>query len=113
MLLLYENEELGALRSREESKALLQEYLALENELKEKKKYVIGKPLMPTDTASTVKVRDKKVLIADGPFSEAKEHLGGIYIIDCEDLDEALAYASRIPMARSGQVEVRPIMNLE
>lgn len=106
MLLLYENEELSALRSRQESKALLQEYLALEDELKEKNQYVIGKPLMPTDTASTVKVRGKKVLTIDGPFAEIKEQLGGFYLLDCKDLDEALDYAARIPMSRSGQVEV-------
>ena len=66
----------------------------------------------PTATASTVRVRDGKTLVTDGPFAETREQLGGYYLIDVPDLDEAIRIAARIPGARSGSVEVRPVMPL-
>ena len=71
---------------------------------------VAGDPLEPTATATTVRVRGGKTESTDGPFAETKEQLGGYYILDCKDLDEAIAYAARIPTAAFGSVEVRPIM---
>jgi hypothetical protein len=65
--------------------------------------------LQPTRTATTVRVRDGKTLVSDGPFAETKEQLGGFYVIDARDLDDAIAIASRIPPARWGTIEVRPI----
>lgn len=69
-----------------------------------------GNALQPVSTATSVQVREGKSVITDGPFAETKEQLGGYYIFDCKDLDEALAWAAKIPSARYGTVEVRPVM---
>jgi hypothetical protein len=69
-----------------------------------------GNALMPTDTATTVRVRDGETLVCDGPFAETKEQLGGYYLLECENLDEAIAKAAKIPSAKCGSIEVRPIM---
>ena len=69
-------------------------------------------PLHTTDSATTVRVRDGDALVTDGPFAETAEQLGGYYILDCADLDEALTYAALCPMAAEGSVEVRPIMEV-
>jgi hypothetical protein len=72
-----------------------------------------GEGLQPTSTASTVKVRDGETITTDGPFAETREQLGGYYLLDCKDLDEAIGWAARIPGAQDGCVEVRPVMNYE
>lgn len=69
-------------------------------------------PLHTTATATTVRVRDGEALVTDGPFAETAEQLGGYFVLECRDLDEALAYAARCPMAAEGSVEVRPIMEV-
>lgn len=69
-----------------------------------------GDALMPTSMASSVRVRDGKANVTDGPFAETKEHLGGYYLLECADLDEALKWAAKIPTAKYGTIEVRPIM---
>jgi hypothetical protein len=69
-----------------------------------------GEGLQPTSTATTVRVRDGETLTTDGPFAETREQLGGYYVLDCKDLDDAIGWASRIPDARNGSVEVRPVM---
>lgn len=71
--------------------------------------FVAGDPLLPEQTATTVSVRDGQTLITDGPFTETHEHLGGYYVLDCRDLDEALELAALCPMAEQGSIEVRPI----
>ena len=71
--------------------------------------FVYGHPLQGEHTATTVSVRDGKTLITDGPFAETHEHLGGVYVFDCRDLDEALELAALCPMAADGSIEVRPI----
>ena len=68
---------------------------------------------MPTNTATTVRVRNGKLLTTDGPFAETKEQLGGYYLMNCKDLDEAIALAARIPAASDGSIEIRPIMEFE
>lgn len=73
--------------------------------------YVAGEPLEPTSTATSVQVRDGEILTTDGPFAETKEQLGGFYILECETLDEAIAWAAKIPHATSGTIEVRPVPN--
>jgi hypothetical protein len=72
-----------------------------------------GEGLQPTSTATTVRVRNEETLTTDGPFAETREQLGGYYLLDCKDLDEAIGWAARIPGAQSGSVEVRPIMDYE
>ena len=69
-----------------------------------------GARLMPTSAASTVRVRDGKTIVTDGPFAETKEQFGGYFQLDCKDLDEALEWAAKIPSARGGSIEVRPLM---
>ncbi len=72
-----------------------------------------GEGLQPTSTATTVRVRDGETLTTDGPFAETREQLGGYYLLDSSDLDDAIAWAARIPGAQNGSVEVRPVMNYE
>jgi hypothetical protein len=72
-------------------------------------RYLGGNPLHPTSTATSVRVRDGKRLLTDGPFAETREHLGGYMLIDVENLDEAIAFAARGPLARVGTIEVRPV----
>jgi hypothetical protein len=72
-----------------------------------------GEGLQPTSTATTVRVRDNETLTTDGPFAETREQLGGYYLLDCSDLDDAIGWAARIPGAQNGSVEVRPVMNYE
>jgi hypothetical protein len=72
-----------------------------------------GEGLQPSSTATSVKVRDGETIVTDGPFAETREQLGGYYLLECADLDEAARWAAKIPDARSGSVEVRPIMDYE
>jgi hypothetical protein len=72
-----------------------------------------GEGLQPSGTATTVRVRDGETITSDGPFAETREQLGGYYLLDCRDLDEALSWAARIPGAAAGAIEVRPVMNYE
>jgi hypothetical protein len=74
---------------------------------------VAGEGLQPTSTATTVRVRDGERMLTDGPFAETKEQLGGFYLLECGSLDEAIELAAKIPGAKSGSVEVRPVMNYE
>ena len=83
---------------------------AYTQEISEKGLMVGGEALQPTATATTVRVRDGKTVTTDGPFAETKEALGGFYILECKDLDEAIEYAAKIPSAPWGSVEVRPVM---
>jgi hypothetical protein len=79
------------------------------DELVARGQYLGGNPLHPTSTATSVRVRDGKRLLTDGPFAETREHLGGYMLIDVENLDEAIAFAARGPLARVGIIEVRPV----
>lgn len=90
--------------------AMYAEYGALSKDLRDSGRYVAGDELQPVSTATTVRVRDGETLVTDGPFAETKETLGGYYLVDCESLDEALEVAARIPSARRGSVEVRPVV---
>jgi hypothetical protein len=72
-----------------------------------------GEGLQPTSTATTVKVRDGETLTTDGPFAETREQLGGYYLLECKDLDDAIGWAARIPGAQHGSIEVRPVMDYE
>jgi hypothetical protein len=86
------------------------EYFKFTEEIKKSGNYIGGNPLKPTTTATTVRVRDAKKLVTDGPFAETKEQLGGYYLIEAKDLDQAISIAARIPGARFGSIEVRPIL---
>ena len=88
-------------------------YEALTAELKQAGVFLGGEGLQRTSTATTVRVRDGEPLLTDGPFAETREQLGGYYLLDCSDLDDAIGWAARIPDAASGSVEVRPVMDYE
>ncbi len=110
MLLLYAedaDEENRAARWAE-----LPEWDALTAELRERAVWIANAALHPVEAATTVRVRDGATGVTDGPFAVTKEMLAGFYLVDCEDLDEALAIAARMPMARYGSVEVRPVVTL-
>jgi hypothetical protein len=112
MLLIYENEAERAARPQEETKRMMGEYGELTSSLKQSGHLVAGAPLQWTSTATTVRVRNGKQLVTDGPFAETREQLGGYYLVEAKDLDEARALAARIPGARYGSIEVRPVMKL-
>ena len=110
LLLLYHDEKQFQALSEEEKGNLRQEYFALIDELKQKGQYLGGNPLEPTATAKTVRVRGPKPVVTDGPFAETKEQLGGYYLVEAKDLDDAISIAARIPGAKHGSIEVRPIV---
>lgn len=109
MLLIYENEQALDNETREDC---YDESIQLVHRIKEAGQFVSTAPLQSTATATSVRVRDGKPLITDGPFAETREQLGGYYMIDVTDLDEAIDIAARIPGARRGTVEIRPIVEL-
>lgn len=84
----------------------------LAHDLHSQGKYLAANPLHPVATATTVKVRDGRPIVTDGPFAETREQLGGYFLIDAKDLDEAISIATRIPGARKGTVEIRPVMEM-
>ncbi len=84
----------------------------LAQELHSKEKFVASAPLHPVATATSVRVREGKSLVTDGPFAETREQLGGFYLINAQDLDEAIAIATRIPGAKVGTVEIRPVLEI-
>jgi hypothetical protein len=87
-------------------------YAAFTAEVRERGLFQAGEALEPTNTATTVRVRDGKSVVTDGPFLETKEFLGGFYLLDCKDLDEAIELAKRIPAVERGSIEIRPIWEL-
>ena len=92
---------------------MMGEYFQFTDDIRKSGHYVGGEALQPTQTATTVRVRNGKVSTTDGPFAETKEQLGGYYLIDAKDLNDAIQIASRIPGAKLGSVEVRPIMSFD
>jgi hypothetical protein len=109
MLLVYLNEQ--AMNDTERQECYV-ESAQLGHDLKAKGRYLAASPLHPVAAATSVRVRDGKRLVTDGPFAETREQLGGYYLIDARDLDEAIAIAARIPPARKGTIEVRPVMEI-
>jgi hypothetical protein len=109
MFLLYVDESLP---EREGSEENINEHIELAREAVARGAYVDCNALEVTSKATTVRVRNDETILTDGPFAETKEALGGYYIIDCADLDEAIAYAQRIPPARVGSVEIRPLFEI-
>jgi hypothetical protein len=110
LLLIYHSEADWGKLSTEEQESIYKEYRDLREQLSASGKFRSGDQLRPAATAKTVRVRNNKPAVIDGPFAEAKEHLGGYFLVDVTDLDEALAIAARIPSARNGSVEVREVI---
>lgn len=109
LLMIYENERILGEMPTADRDAVMGEYFAFTRSLRETGKLLGGNPLKPVATATTVRVRDGRAVVTDGPFAETKEQLGGYYLIEATDLDEARAIAARIPSAKWGSIEVRPI----
>ena len=109
LLLIHDDERNWPSLGEEERNSVVAEYLALTESMRERGAFLGANRLAPVATASTVRVRDGDEVVTDGPFAETKEQLGGYYLIDVETLDEALEWAGRIPTARRGSVEVRPV----
>jgi hypothetical protein len=112
MLLCYDDEKYWEQAGEEVLTAGMQEAVELTHELAATGQYVLAAPLHWSSTATSVRVRDGKTVVTDGPFAETREVLGGFYILEAENLDQAIAAASRHPGARFGTVEVRPIREL-
>jgi hypothetical protein len=110
MLLIYANEKDWDKQTPEEMGKMMAEYGAFTESIVKTRNYKAGEPLTPTTTATTVRVRNGKTQVTDGPFAETREQLGGFYWVEASNLDEAIQMASRIPSARNGSIEVRPIM---
>jgi hypothetical protein len=112
MLLICDDENVWGKLSESERGQIFGEYGQLTQQLKANGNYVAGAQLQPTSTATSVRVRNGKRVVTDGPFAETREQLGGYYLIDAKDLDEAIGIAARIPSARLGTVEVRPLVEV-
>lgn len=110
MLLIYFSEQAGL--SESERQECYTESTQLAQQLHASRQYIAANPLQPTAMATSVRVRDGKRLVTDGPFAETREQLGGYFLIEASNLDEAIGIAARIPMARRGTVEVRPVIEI-
>jgi hypothetical protein len=105
LILIYENEA-----TTPQDEAEFGKWMQYTDDIKKSGVYEAGEALQPTATATTVRIKNGKVMTTDGPFAETKEQLGGYYVVNCKDLDEAIKWAGKIPSAGRGPVEVRPIM---
>jgi len=113
LLLIYQDEVAHSQWSQEQLAAEYQAFNEYTEALAKSGSMQSGEALMPTNTATTVRVRNSKTLTTDGPFAETKEQLGGFYLVNCKDLDEAISLAARMPTASSGSIEIRPVMEFE
>jgi hypothetical protein len=111
VLAIYENEKVWDTLPKDEVGRVMGEYKAFTESIRKSGNYTAGEALQPVATATTVRIRDGKRLTTDGPFAETKEQLGGFYLIEAENIDQAIAIASRIPGARTGSIEVRPVVD--
>ena len=112
MCLISGDEAAEAALPKEQLEKVFGGYMAYSQEIREKGAFQAGDPLQPTSTATTIRIRDGETIVTDGPFAESKEQLGGYYILECKDLDEAIAWATNVPGTKWGSVEVRPIMEM-
>ncbi len=110
MLLVYLAEDA---MSDDEREHCYVESAQLAQDLSASGKYLAASPLHPVSTATSVQVRNGKRLVTDGPFAETREHLGGYYLVDARDLDEAMSIAERIPGAKYGTIEIRPVLEIK
>jgi hypothetical protein len=112
ILLIHDDEKAWEKLSQAEQGQMYAEYGKFSQEIKSSGQYLAGHQLHPTSSATSVRVRDGKRVLTDGPFAETREQLGGFYLVDAKDLDEAIALAGRIPSARFGTIEVRPVVEV-
>ncbi len=110
MLLIYHEEHEWHGQTEPEHRTIYQEYRELIQDLQSDGKYLAGDQLQASKTASSIRVRNGKQMVTDGPFAETREQLGGFFMIEATDLDEARSIAARIPSARTGTIEIRPVV---
>jgi len=110
LCLIYDDEKKFAALSKPELDTMMVEYREFTNSVKQSGHWLAGEALQPVNTATTIRARNGKTSTTDGPFAETKEQLGGFYMIEARDLNDALQVASRIPSVKYGSIEVRPIM---
>jgi hypothetical protein len=110
LLLIYEDEKKWSAKTEAEKGAIFGEYGTYTAAIKKSGNFVAGEALQPIATATSVRVRDGKPLTTDGPFAETREQLGGYYLVEAKNLDEAISLAARIPAARDGTIEIRPVL---
>lgn len=110
VFLIYSQENEWEASSEKEKTAVINAYREIAREARAKGILEAGDELQPVTTATSVRVRNGKTLITDGPFAETKEQLGGYFILNCENLDEAIEWAQRFPTAKNGSIEIRPIV---
>jgi hypothetical protein len=110
LLMIYTDETVEANMSPEEQGTYMAAYNAFTKATRDRNAFQAGEALQSTATATTVRVRDGKTVSTDGPYAETKEQLGGYYLLNCQNLDEAIEFAAMIPGAKHGSIEVRPIM---
>jgi hypothetical protein len=110
MLLIYDDERAFAKVTEAQKGKMMQEYREFTQDIVKSGHFRAGSQLQATASATTLREKNGKIVTVDGPFAETKEQLGGYYLVECKDLDEALAIAKRIPSVRSGSIEVRPLV---
>ncbi len=110
MLLIYHDEQAWNSHTEAEHQQIYREYRQLIQQLQSRGQYLAGNQLQPTTTASTVRSRDGKQMVIDGPFAETREQIGGFFMIDVSDLEEATNIAGQIPSVRMGAIEIRPVV---
>jgi hypothetical protein len=110
LLLIYDNEQAWAKMSEAQGREMYQEYGAFTMDIQKSGHMKNGAQLQPVATATSIRVRDGKRVVTDGPFAETREQLGGFYLIEAKDLDEAIQIGARIPSAKTGTIEVRPLV---
>ena len=113
LLMIYDDEKIWQDMPKAESDKMFGEYMQFSADIKKSGHYIAGDALQPVSTATTVRVRNGKTQTTDGPFAETKEQLGGYYLIEAKDLDEATKIAARIPSSRIGSIEIRPVMRFD
>ena len=111
LCLIYENERSWESYSKDQAEAMMGEYFQFTNDIRQSGHYLGGEALQPTQTATTVRVRNGKASSTDGPFAETKEQLGGYYLVEAKDLNDAIQVAARIPAVNTGSIEIRPIVD--
>jgi hypothetical protein len=111
LCLIYDNEKKMNGLSKAETDKLMHDYFSFTEDVRKKGHYMAGEALQPVSTATTIRVRNGSIVTTDGPFAETTEQLGGFYLIDARDLNEAIQVAARIPSATTGSIEVRPVMD--
>jgi hypothetical protein len=109
LLLMYADESIGSKWSKEEMEAAAKTWAEFRQEMRVSGDLVSSSGVAPGSSATTVRVRNDKTMITDGPFAETHEQLGGYFLVDCKDLDEAIRWAEKIPTAKYGSIEIRPL----